>query len=67
MNAPVETPHPSPAETLRAEYADQWDIWRELTLDGKHGDWIAEHRTEQTRLTAPTIEGLAALLRKAES
>lgn len=70
MNATVETPRPSQAEALRAEYGDEWEIWRELLPGGGHGDWIAEelHGTgddEPVRLRAATVEGLAEKLSEA--
>lgn len=69
----VETPHPSPAETLRAEYGHAWDIWRELLPSGSHGDWIArclptaaDPDAEPQELRASGIEALAEKLRGSE-
>ncbi|WP_242892358.1 hypothetical protein [Actinomadura litoris] len=69
MNATVEkTPRPSQAETLRAEYGDTWDIWREVLPGGGHGDWIAERLSgESQTLRADNIAELADLLREARS
>jgi hypothetical protein len=68
MNATVETPRPSAAETLRAEYGDEWDIWREALPGGKHGDWLAETLPDvepHALLRARTVKKLAEQLREA--
>ncbi|HZB33642.1 MAG TPA: hypothetical protein VE465_26010 [Streptosporangiaceae bacterium] len=65
------SPLPSAAEELQARYSDQWDIWRELRQDGSHGDWIAarlpiaDQEESSERLSAPTVEDLAEILREA--
>ncbi|GAA4226155.1 hypothetical protein GCM10022254_10250 [Actinomadura meridiana] len=70
MNATVETPRPSAAETLRAKYGDEWDIWRELLPGGRHGDWLAETRPgvePHQILRAATVNALTEQLREARS
>jgi hypothetical protein len=63
-------PWPSPIEELQALYADEWEIYRDLLLGGKHGDWIAkrlrprDHSTSLLR--APSVDALARKL-EAES
>lgn len=68
MSTIMDTPHPSPAEMLRAEYGHVWDIWRELLPGGRHGDWLAEmlpSAGESRHLRAATVEALERLLRDA--
>lgn len=64
----VDTAHgPSAAEVLAAEFGGEWEIWREMRPDGRHGGWIArqlhaEDGTEPLELRAPTISTLARKL-----
>ncbi|GAA4239001.1 hypothetical protein GCM10022254_57300 [Actinomadura meridiana] len=70
MNDADEAPYPSKAEVLQAEYAHEWDIWREVRPNGRHGDWVAETLPDvpdHQLLRAKTIDGLAAQLREATS
>ncbi|TYB44202.1 hypothetical protein [Actinomadura chibensis] len=70
MIATVETPRPSQAEELRAEYGDRWDIWREVLPTGRHGDWLAETvpaAPEHAVLRASSIDELARLLREEDA
>ena len=69
MDATVDTPRPSSAEELRAEYGHMWDIWREVLPEGHHGDWLAEtlpNVAEQRSLRAASVEELADLLREVD-
>ncbi|MEV5409491.1 hypothetical protein AB0K60_11730 [Thermopolyspora sp. NPDC052614] len=60
-------PWPSPAEVLQAAYAD-WLIVRDVTPEGRHGDWIARHRDDEERtVRAADIDTLGRLLKDAEA
>ncbi|MEV5707272.1 hypothetical protein [Actinoallomurus sp. NPDC052274] len=39
--AALHGPWPSPAEELQGLYGEQYEIYRELGEDGRHGDWVA--------------------------
>lgn len=70
MSVTVDTPHPSQAEALRAEYGHSWDIWREVLPGGRHGDWLAETVpgvAEHRQLRAASIDELTTQLREAEA
>lgn len=64
-----ETPRPSEAEKLIADYGHAWDIWRELLPGGGHGDWVADRLPgtgeEPQQLRAATVEDLRQALREA--
>jgi hypothetical protein len=56
-------PWPSPAEELSGLYGAEWDIYRVLLPDGRHGNWIAEKREGSERIVAKNIELLGRRLR----
>lgn len=56
-------PWPSPAEELSGLYGADWDIYRVLLPDGKHGNWIAERRDSTERIVAKNVQLLARRLR----
>ena len=62
-------PWPSPIEELQARYAADWEIYRDLLPEGKHGDWIAKHLRPGQRGTsevrAGSVESLAQQLEAA--
>lgn len=62
MVTTMSEPHPSTAEQLRATYAPEWDIWRDVRPGGRHGDWIAQRPGDTEQLRAKTVPALAALL-----
>jgi len=52
---------------LQATYTD-WLIERDVTPEGRHGDWIARHRADQERaVRASDIDTLGRLLKDAEA
>jgi alkylhydroperoxidase family enzyme len=59
-------PWPSLAEELSGRYGADWEIYREILPNGKHGDWIAERRPTgegAPKLRAKRLELLADRLR----
>lgn len=60
-------PWPSSIEELQAEHSDKWEIWRDLTSEGRHGDWVARRTSgRQEEVRASTSEELRDLLLQAD-
>jgi hypothetical protein len=67
--AGLHGPRPTAAEELAGEYADEYEIYREIGPGGTHGDWIAkrwpiegQQDADRETLRAATIDGLRDIL-----
>ncbi|TXK41480.1 hypothetical protein [Nonomuraea sp. C10] len=58
---------PSAVEVLQGDFPD-WDIWRERSPGGRHGDWCARPVGDQESepLRHANVEGLRDLLMAAD-